>query len=88
MAANALLDRGYGKPAQSLTGDPEKPNNVAVVDAFTPRIADSGTDAFDVEVRRFEREGCLVSRCLYVDYNRLGRRRALQPRCPDPGPDE
>jgi hypothetical protein len=42
MAANALLDRGYGKPAQTLTGDPEKPlqHNVAVLDAFTQRIAD------------------------------------------------
>jgi hypothetical protein len=42
MAANALLDRGYGKPAQTLTSDPEKPlqHNVAVVDAFTRRIAD------------------------------------------------
>jgi hypothetical protein len=41
-AANALLDRGYGKPAQTLAGDPEKPleHNVAVVDAFTRRIAD------------------------------------------------
>jgi hypothetical protein len=42
MAANALLDRGYGKPTQTLTGDPEKPlqHNVAAVDAFTRRIAD------------------------------------------------
>ncbi len=41
MAANALLDRGYGKPAQTLTGDPEKPLavNVAALDAFTQRIA-------------------------------------------------
>jgi hypothetical protein len=40
MAANALLDRGYGKPAQMLTGDPEKPleYNIGVVDAFTQRI--------------------------------------------------
>jgi hypothetical protein len=42
VAASALLDRGYGKPAQTLTGDPEKPleHNIAVVDAFTRRIAD------------------------------------------------
>ena len=39
-AANALLDRGYGKPTQMLVGDPEKPltHNVAMVDAFTRRI--------------------------------------------------
>ena len=44
MAANALLDRGYGKPAQTLTGDPEKPleHNVAVVDAFTRRRSGDG----------------------------------------------
>lgn len=40
-AANAILDRGYGKPAQMLQGDPEKPLavNVAALDAFTQRIA-------------------------------------------------
>ena len=26
--------------------------------------------------------------CLHVDHGRLGRRRAVQPRCPDPGSDE
>jgi hypothetical protein len=42
MAANALLDRGYGKPAQTIAGDPEKPleHNVGVVDAFTRRISE------------------------------------------------
>lgn len=41
MAANALLDRGYGKPAQTIAGDPENPlqHNVAAVDEFTRRIA-------------------------------------------------
>lgn len=40
-AANAILDRGYGKPAQMLQGDPEKPLsvNVTALDAFTRRIA-------------------------------------------------
>jgi hypothetical protein len=39
-AANSILDRGYGKPAQTLQGDPDKPLavNVAVVDAFTAKI--------------------------------------------------
>ncbi len=41
-AANAILDRGYGKPAQTIAGDPENPLavNVARLDAFTQRIAD------------------------------------------------
>ena len=26
--------------------------------------------------------------CLHADHDHLGRRRTLQPRCPDPGPDE
>jgi hypothetical protein len=41
MAASALLDRGYGKSAQTLTGDPEKPleHNLAVVDEFTRKMA-------------------------------------------------
>ena len=41
-AANAILDRGYGKPAQTIAGDPENPlqHNVAAVDEFTRRIAD------------------------------------------------
>ena len=40
-AANAILDRGYGKPAQTIAGDPEAPlqHNVAFVDEFTRRIA-------------------------------------------------
>jgi hypothetical protein len=40
-AANAILDRAYGKPAQMLQGDPEKPleHNVSAVDEFTRRIA-------------------------------------------------
>jgi hypothetical protein len=40
-AANALLDRAYGKPAQAIVGDPEQPveHNVAAVDEFTRRIA-------------------------------------------------
>jgi hypothetical protein len=40
-AANALLDRAYGKPAQMLQGDPEQPleHNVSVLDEFTRRIA-------------------------------------------------
>jgi hypothetical protein len=40
-AANALLDRAYGKPAQALIGDPEQPleHNVAAIDEFTRRIA-------------------------------------------------
>jgi hypothetical protein len=39
-AANALLDRAYGKPAQAIIGDPEKPleHNVQVLDEFTRRI--------------------------------------------------
>jgi hypothetical protein len=41
-AAIAILDRGYGKPAQTIGGDPEKPleHNIAVVEAFTRRISD------------------------------------------------
>jgi hypothetical protein len=41
MAANSLLDRGYGKPAQTLQGDAEQPVevNVAALDEFTQRIA-------------------------------------------------
>jgi hypothetical protein len=41
-AAIAILDRGYGKPAQTIAGDPEKPveHNVAVVDAFTRRMSE------------------------------------------------
>jgi len=43
-AANSLLDRGYGKPAQTLQGDAETPlqHNIAVVDEFTRRIASMG----------------------------------------------
>ena len=39
-AANAILDRGYGKPAQTLAGDPENPlqHNLAALDEFTRRI--------------------------------------------------
>jgi hypothetical protein len=39
-AANALLDRAYGKPAQMLQGDPEQPltHNVALLNDFTCRI--------------------------------------------------
>jgi hypothetical protein len=29
-ASNALLDRGYGKPAQTISGDPESPLQVEV----------------------------------------------------------
>jgi hypothetical protein len=40
-AARELLDRAYGKPAQMLQGDAEKPieHNVHVLDQFTRRIA-------------------------------------------------
>jgi hypothetical protein len=40
-AANALLDRAYGRPAQTLQTDPEQPleHNVTVVDEFMRRIA-------------------------------------------------
>jgi hypothetical protein len=40
MAANSLLDRGYGKPAQTLQGDAEDPIevNMAAADAFTQKI--------------------------------------------------
>lgn len=39
-AANALLDRGYGKPAQTIQGDPENPlqHDVTGLDEFTRRI--------------------------------------------------
>jgi hypothetical protein len=41
-AANSLLDRGYGKPAQTIQGDPENPleHNVTGLDEFTRRIAE------------------------------------------------
>jgi hypothetical protein len=41
MAANSLLDRAYGKPAQMITGDPEQPLAATLdgIDAFTQRIA-------------------------------------------------
>lgn len=47
MAANALLDRGYGKPAQTIGSDPEQPltHNVTVLDEFTRRIADMASKA-------------------------------------------
>jgi hypothetical protein len=40
-ACIALLDRAYGKPAQALIGEVERPveHNVTVVDEFTRRIA-------------------------------------------------
>jgi hypothetical protein len=40
-ACIALLDRAYGKPAQMLQDEPEKPltHNVALADEFTRRIA-------------------------------------------------
>jgi hypothetical protein len=39
-AANSLLDRAHGKPAQTIAGDPDAPlqHNVAAVDEFTRRI--------------------------------------------------
>jgi hypothetical protein len=42
MAANSLLDRAYGKPAQTLLGDPEQPLevNTSALDDFTQRIAE------------------------------------------------
>ena len=42
MAANSLLDRGYGKPAQTLQGDPENPVavNISALDAFTCKSQD------------------------------------------------
>jgi hypothetical protein len=42
MAANSLLDRGYGKAAQTLQGDTEQPVevNVTALDEFTQRITD------------------------------------------------
>ena len=41
MAANSLLDRGFGKPAQILQVGSEKSLevNVATSEVFTPRIA-------------------------------------------------
>jgi hypothetical protein len=46
-AANAILDRGYGRPAQMLQGDPEKPlqHNVAAMDEFTRKIMAMGERA-------------------------------------------
>ncbi len=43
-AANSLLDRGYGRPAQAIVGDPDKPleYNICVIDEFTRRIASMG----------------------------------------------
>jgi IS5 family transposase len=40
LAAREILDRAYGKPAQMIQGDPEKPLNVntRAVDEFTQRI--------------------------------------------------
>ncbi|MGA7328323.1 MAG: hypothetical protein WBX25_28495 [Rhodomicrobium sp.] len=40
-AAIAILDRAYGKPAQTIACDPEQPLgvNVTSLDAFTRRIA-------------------------------------------------
>jgi hypothetical protein len=44
-AANSLLDRGYGKPAQTIIGDKENPleHNVTGLDEFTRRIAAMAT---------------------------------------------
>ncbi len=43
-AANSLLDRAYGRPAQAIVGDPASPleHNVHVIDEFTRRIASMG----------------------------------------------
>ena len=38
-AANALLDRGFGKPAQTISGNPDAPLSIALV---TRRIVDPG----------------------------------------------
>lgn len=40
-AAALLLDRGFGRPAMTLAGDPEKPveHRVHLIDEFTQRIA-------------------------------------------------
>ena len=43
-AANSILDRAYGKPAQAIVGDAEQPveHNVAVLEDFTAKIAALG----------------------------------------------
>ncbi len=38
-AANSLLDRGWGRPAQTISGDPENPHKlvVEIIDPTKPR---------------------------------------------------
>jgi hypothetical protein len=55
-AANELLDRGYGKPAQTLIGDPEKPleRNIAVVRrTLDPRLFLEARSRHSPRVRNF-----------------------------------
>jgi hypothetical protein len=44
-AANSLLDRGYGKPAQTLAGDPDMPLNVVTRIELVPVQPRSVNDA-------------------------------------------
>jgi len=42
MAANSILDRGYGKPEQAITGEDGKPIRMGVI--FLPELGDASGD--------------------------------------------